>query len=156
MNNFGKKVKKLVDEFLILYRENPGSIVPAIEKKRMKLLFAKILDNKQFTSDEWSKIKPHIPEPGELIEQRKQEYKEEHVKSQILATQIENRKILEETMRLKNGNQLLEQKIRISVAKHTGVLPKGGSIVKICKDCKKRFTEGEFQKHIKTCEKKKA
>lgn len=156
MNNFEKKVKTLVDEFLILYRENPDSIFPASEKKRMKLLFEKILDNKPFTSDEWSQIKPHIPESAELIEQRKEQHKEDQIKSQILATQIENRKIFEGTKKVKKDNQLLEQKLRISVAQHAGVLPNGVSVVKICKDCNKRFTEGEFQKHIKTCGKKKA
>ena len=88
---------KLIDQLLILQRENPGWIVPDREKQRLETAVHYLLNKLTFSSKAWELIKPFNPEPTGAIEQRKKDFQKSQAKISIKETHDLNRDIINET-----------------------------------------------------------
>lgn len=151
MEAANKKLTAIIDQLLVLCRENPWLIIPANEEKRLEVVIQKLLKKETFTAEEWEKIKPYIPENPAVAEQRKLKLKKEWVKSTIEKTIELNKDIIKETESYRKQNADFKLQNRISISNN---LPARAEF-RFCKKCNTRFTVGEFEKHIKVCGKKK-
>jgi hypothetical protein len=97
MDKATKDLTKLIDQLLILQRENPGWIVSAREKQRLETAVHYLLNKLTFSSKAWELIKPFNPEPTGAIEQRKKDFQKSRAKTSIKETRDLNRDIINET-----------------------------------------------------------
>ncbi|MFN8288739.1 MAG: hypothetical protein U0U70_00645 [Chitinophagaceae bacterium] len=153
MNATVNKLTAIIDQLLVLHRENPHLNVPEKEKKRLEMVVHKLLGKETFTAQEWEKVKPFNPEPQAKIEERRKILRKEKTKEAIEAVRNikENQILIKDTERLKKLNMEMENKLRIAISGKVQAKPD----LMICKTCKKRFTMGEYEEHIKICGRKK-
>jgi hypothetical protein len=141
------KLKKAVDQLLVIQRENSEVNIPEFEKYRLAIVTLKILENQEITDNEWENIKPYNPEDSKAADKRISELRDEKEKNQVKETRIHNQFFFNEIEKLKKSNEKIKQQIRIGIADR---LPAGGG-GEICKKCGKKFTSGDYTEHIKKC-----